>query len=186
MRLWITRAGSAAPFLYLWLLLLFGLVLGTAPVHAAGPESVTAGHGEVEVLEDGRGKLIELELRFPARSHRLLPPFLPKVAPLLGTVATSRGAFFVYAGLGTELPLGGPWRLVPTWAVGLYHKGEGQDLGGFLQFRTAVELSYSLDEHRRLGVRLDHVSNAGIFGRNPGSESLSFLYSARLGSRSSR
>jgi len=182
MRLWITRGGSST--LFTWLLPLFGLALGAAPVRAAGPESVTAGFGEVEVLEDGRGQQIELELRFPARHHYLLPPFLPKLTPLLGTVATSRGALFAYAGVGAEMPLAGPWRLFPTWGLGLYHQGAGQDLGGFLQFRAAVELSYALDEHRRLGVRLDHLSNAGIFGRNPGSESLTFTYSARLAPRS--
>lgn len=180
MRLWIARAGTAALSLSI---LLGGLALGAAPGCAAEPEEVTAGVGEVEVLEDGRGKQADLELRFPARKWRLLPPFLPRLAPLLGTIATSRGALYVYAGLGAELRLPGQWRLSPSFSAGLYHKGEGQDLGGFLQFRSAIELSYSLDRQRRLGVSLDHVSNAGIFGRNPGSESLTFRYSARLGRR---
>jgi hypothetical protein len=165
------------------LLLLARLMLGAAPVRAAEPAEVTAGLGEVEVLEDGRGKQMDLVVRFPYRRFDLLPTFLPELAPLLGAITTSRGAIYVYAGMGAELRLPGRWRLCPSFSAGLYHQGEGQDLGGLLQFRSALELSYTLDPRRRLGVSLDHISNGGIFGRNPGSESLTFTYSAKLGRR---
>ncbi|HYG64707.1 MAG TPA: acyloxyacyl hydrolase, partial [Thermoanaerobaculia bacterium] len=178
MRLWIARAGSAALSLFTFI---STPALGAAPLLAAEPVEVAAGAGEVEVLEDGRGQAIDLQVRFPPRRFTFLPRFVPEVAPILGTIATTRGAIYAYAGLRLDLPLGRRFHFSPSFSGGLYHQGEGQDLGGPVEFRSVVELSYALNERTRVGVSLDHLSNGGLFSSNPGSESLIFLVSSRLG-----
>jgi lipid A 3-O-deacylase len=40
------------------------------------------------------------------------------------------------------------------------------------QFRTGLGVAYEFDDGTRLGVRVAHVSNAGIHDDNPGEEEL--------------
>src|SRR4051812_10648435 len=98
MRLWTLRT-RIIPLL---LLLPF---LSAVPLRAAEPVEVGLGFGEVEVIEDGPGHEIDLEVRFPRRTFHLLPRFLSPVTPLLGTIATTKGAVYAYAGLRADLPL---------------------------------------------------------------------------------
>jgi hypothetical protein len=177
MRLWTLR-------LRIIPLLLVLPLLSAMPLRAAAPAEVGLGVGEVEVFEDGPGHEIDLEIRFPPRNFHLLPRFLPKVSPLLGTIATTKGTIYAYAGLRADLPLGHRWWFSPSFSGGVYYRANGQDLGGPVEFRSALELSYELRQGSRLGVCLYHLSNGGIFPPNPGSESLVFTYSMALGRRS--
>ena len=68
----------------------------------------------------------------------------------------------------------------PGWAAGLFHRSPDFDLGGPLEFRTSLELAYRLHGGSRLGLCLYHLSNAGLFTKNPGSESLVITYTARV------
>jgi hypothetical protein len=123
---------------------------------------------------------IGAEIQFAPRRFRFLPGFLPEIIPAAGVIAIAEGDLYVYGGVRFEIPLGGPWALYPNTAAGLYHRSDGFDLGGPLEFRSGVELAYRLPNGARLGLCLYHLSNAGIFHRNPGSESLALTYSAGL------
>lgn len=177
MRLWTLQTGIVP-------LLLVLPLLSAVPLRAAEPAEVGLGAGEVEVFEDGPGHEIDLEVRFPPRRFHLLPRFLPDLVPLLGTIATTKGMVYAYAGLRAELPLGHRWWFSPSFSGGVYYRAAGQDLGGPVEFRSALEISYELGRGSRLGVCLYHLSNGGIFPPNSGSESLVFTYSAALGRRS--
>lgn len=99
------------------------------------------------------------------------------VRPAAGAMATSEGALYGYAGFRLELPLGERWTLVPQTAAGVYDRGDDKDLGGSLQFRSGVELYYSLGREHRVGIVFYHLSNAGFDRPNPGSESLILQWS---------
>ncbi|KUF10985.1 lipid A 3-O-deacylase, partial [Pseudoponticoccus marisrubri] len=76
-----------------------------------------------------------------------------------------------------------PVRLGPFYAElhlmpGLYWPGDGFDLGGPMVFRSGIELGVELFGHG-VGIGYDHRSHAGIFGRNPGIETVML----RLGRR---
>jgi lipid A 3-O-deacylase len=182
MRLWILEARRLA-----CLVLLFSLPpLATEPLAAEQPVSVAAGVGEVEPLAHGHGVEMAWELRFAPRRFTFLPRFVPELAPVLGSLATSKGALYAYGGFRLDVPIGEHWVFSPSWAGGLYLREGGQDLGGPFEFRTALELSYRLNADSRLGLCLHHLSNSGIFENNPGSESLLLLYSVDLAGRSRR
>ncbi|HVR97826.1 MAG TPA: acyloxyacyl hydrolase [Thermoanaerobaculia bacterium] len=168
----------------LFVLPLLGLL--AAPLGAEEPASIAAGIGEVEPIVDGAGVELAWEVRFAPRRFHLLSHFAPKLSPIAGALATSRGALYAYAGLRWDLPLGEHWTLSPSWALGLYHREDGQDLGGPIEFRSGLELAYRLDARSLLGISLYHLSNGGLFDNNPGSESLLFLYSTHLRMRSRR
>jgi len=81
-----------------------------------------------------------------------------------------------WAGAGPVLTadLGRRWRLEASVMLGGYGDGEGgQDLGSeFPMFRSQIGASYAFAEGWRLGLALDHKSNAGTAERNPGVETL--------------
>ncbi len=65
----------------------------------------------------------------------------------------------------------------PSFAVGGSHEGDGKELGGTLEFRSAIELAYRFDDRSRLGIQVGHLSNAGIYAENPGTEFAILNYS---------
>jgi hypothetical protein len=99
--------------------------------------------------------------------------------PAVGGMATTDGGIYGYAGFRLELPLGERWLLVPQTAAGLYDRGDAKELGGSIQFRSGLELSYRLTEAHSLGAVFYHLSNAGLEEPNPGSESLALVWSWR-------
>jgi hypothetical protein len=63
---------------------------------------------------------------------------------------------------------------------GVYIQGDGNDLGGWFEFRSGIEIGYEAQSGVRYGLSLDHRSNAGIYDENPGLETLQFRVSWRM------
>jgi hypothetical protein len=153
---------------------LFGFVVafgGTAAAQAgemADPALLAFSVGAFDVTDDDTAG----EARLEYRSDYKLWVF----KPFAGVMATSNSAAYGYAGLLADLPLGD--RLVATvsFAPGLFHDGNGKDLGHTIEFRSQIELSYRFDNAARLGVSVSHMSNAGLDDHNPGAESVMVTY----------
>lgn len=87
----------------------------------------------------------------------------------------------VWAGYGATytVPLGLTGLYIEFHLMpGLYLSNGGHDLGGWLAFRSGLELGYENAGGARYAVAFDHRSNAGIFYKNPGVETLSLRVSA--------
>lgn len=163
--------------------LLFFLVAGSLAAQQWQPEppvAVAANAGTFEVLDSVSAYEVGWELRFAPRRFRLLPRWAPDLMPAAGVMATSRGAIYPYAGFRFEVPLGDRWVVSPGTAAGLYYRDRGKNLGGALEFRTHIELAYRLPWDGRIGVCFYHLSNGGLFGFNPGTESAVLTYTAKL------
>jgi len=103
------------------------------------------------------------------------------LSPLAGFMATGDGAVYGYGGASADFWLSPKLALVPSLAAGLYgHGSSGKDLGHVVEFRSQLELRYSLDWGGRLGVAFSHLSNAGLDDRNPGANSLMLTYGVPL------
>lgn len=166
----------------LFLCLFAALAFAAAPLQAGMPEVIAGNAGQFDVFNKGKGVEGGWELRFAPRRFPPMPRFLPDVIPMTGAMATSRGTLYVYGGFRWEVPLGKRWVASPNWAAGVYYrdrKEDSKDLGGAIEFRSGLELSYVLGERSRLGLCLYHLSNAGIYDFNPGSESLVLTFSVR-------
>jgi lipid A 3-O-deacylase len=154
--------------------------LGSEAAHAqsAGPAlgPVRLTGDEPNYLEFGAGA-------FDIQSHRE-SPISPEgkvefrygsklfyVGPAVGVLANTQGGILGYAGFYADVAFG-RFDLTPLAAVGAYHRGGSEDLGGTFQFRTSAELSYQFDNRSRLGVQFAHISNAGINSHNPGDNEL--------------
>lgn len=157
---------------------LLSSLTGAPPARAAQPTAVTASAGEFNVLN--RDPLYETgwEVSFAPRRYRWLPRWMPPASPTIGGMATSRGSLYAYAGFRFDRPLGDRWMLSPQWAAGLYYTDGGRGLGGLLEFRSGIEVSRRIGARSRLGLLLYHISNAALYSRNPGSESLVLTYTS--------
>jgi hypothetical protein len=157
---------------------IFAALFAGIPVEAEQPVAITSSAGGFAVFDGVERYETGWEVSFAPRQFRWVPRFLHKTNPTLGFMATSQGTLYLYGGFRYDLPLGESWWLSPQWATGLYYRDGGRELGGTLEFRSGIELSRRLGGRSRLGVMLYHLSNARIYGYNPGGESLVLTYTA--------
>ena len=101
--------------------------------------------------------------------------FLGNVSPISGGFITENSAVYVYSGIEWNFDIGF-FDFTPSFAPGLYHKGDGKDLGHVLEFKTEVQLSYSSSKATSFGVSYNHVSNASLGDKNPGANSYMFNF----------
>ena len=105
--------------------------------------------------------------------------FLGNISPITGGFITENSAAYVYSGIEWNFDMGS-FEFTPSFAPGLYHKGDGKDLGHVLEFKTEVQLSYSSSEDTSFGVSYNHVSNASLGDKNPGANSYMFNFLKRF------
>jgi len=98
------------------------------------------------------------------------------VSPIVGSLFTTAGDVYGYAGIAYMLPANSRFLIRPTFAVGSYFRGSGQNLGGTLEFNSGLEFNYLVENNIRLGLSVHHISNAGIYTHNPGVEYFIFSY----------
>jgi len=99
--------------------------------------------------------------------------FLGNISPITGGFITENSAAYIYSGIEWNIDLGS-FEFTPSFAPGLYHEGNGKDLGHVLEFKTEVQLSYTLSDSTSLGMSYNHVSNASLGDKNPGANSYEF------------
>lgn len=131
--------------------------------------AISAGAFAIDRFEGDSSGQIGLEYRAPEMQYGLLP--------VVGATLDSDGGIYGYAGLNWNLDLGYRFWLIPNFVAGLYHEGDSKDLGGAIEFRSGIELDYVFDQGNRLGVTFNHISNASIYDKNPGAESILMVYS---------
>ncbi len=101
--------------------------------------------------------------------------FLGNVSPITGGFMTENSAAYIYTGVEWNVDMGG-LLFTPSFAPGLYHEGNGKDLGHVLEFKSEVQLSYPISDGSSLGVSYNHVSNASLGDKNPGANSYMFNF----------
>ena len=70
--------------------------------------------------------------------------------------------------------------ITPSFTPGLYHEGDGKDLGHMLEFKSEVQLSFDLSKNTELGFSYNHLSNASLGDKNPGANSYMFNFLKRF------
>tara|TARA_B110000037_G_scaffold182429_1_gene210106 strand:- start:202 stop:714 length:513 start_codon:yes stop_codon:yes gene_type:complete len=101
--------------------------------------------------------------------------FLGNLSPITGALITADNAGYIYTGVETQYNLGF-LNVTPSFAPGLYHEGDGKDLGHILEFKSEVQLSLDLSKNTELGFSYNHISNASLGDKNPGANSYMFNF----------
>ena len=103
-----------------------------------------------------------------------------KLIPAVSLAWSDDGAFFVSTEARRNFWVSERFILTPSFGVGYFDAGKVLDLGGDLEFRSALEATYCFGGDWRLGLVAFHISNAGIFAANPGTEGLALTIAIPL------
>ena len=101
--------------------------------------------------------------------------FLGTISPVTGFLVTADTATYLYTGVQAEYNIG-KINLTPSFTPGLYHEGDGKDLGHLIEFKSEVQLSLDLSKTSEFGFSYNHLSNASIGDKNPGANSYMFNF----------
>jgi lipid A 3-O-deacylase len=97
------------------------------------------------------------------------------ISPITGGFITENSAAYIYTGFEWNVEMGA-LTFTPSFAPGLYHEGDGKDLGHVIEFKSEVQFSYAFSKDSKIGVSYNHVSNASIGDKNPGANSYMFNF----------
>jgi lipid A 3-O-deacylase len=169
---------------WLGLALCLGLVVG---VMAAGPAAAQVslgspgdpprlafGLGAFDIIPNAGRKDSRTAAEF--RGEYRFGDVLWIFSPFVGASATSDGAAYGYFGFGFDIHFGPNLILTPNGAAGYFEPGNGTQLGSWWEFRSGAELDYRFANAQRLGIAVQHMSNAGLTRKNPGEESVTLIY----------
>jgi hypothetical protein len=104
---------------------------------------------------------------------------LENLAILGGITGNDDGGAWIYGGARYDLGLSERWTLTPGFAVTLYEKGDGKELGQTLEFRSSIEVARRVSDRLRVGFVFYHLSNASLSETNPGANSAIFNFAFR-------
>ena len=121
--------------------------------------------GSYDYDDDNTSSLIGLNYHLTKNDFNILN--IMDINPVVGLFVTAESASMLYSGFETNLG-GDTIFLNLSSSAGLYNNGDGKDLGNTLQFKSEINLFYSLSKTTRIGLGSHHISNAGISSVNPG------------------
>ena len=101
--------------------------------------------------------------------------FLGNLSPITGAMITADSAAYFYTGVQAQYKFGSI-NLTPSFAPGIYNKGDGKDLGHPLEFKSEIQLSLDLPKSAEIGFSYNHLSNASLGDKNPGANSYMFNF----------
>ena len=101
--------------------------------------------------------------------------FFGNLSPITGLMITADNAGYVYTGIQAQYKIGN-LHFTPSFAPGLYHEGDGKDLGHILEFKSELQISLDLSNSSELGFSYNHLSNASLGKKNPGANSYMFNF----------
>jgi len=102
------------------------------------------------------------------------------IRPSFGIGVTTDTSAYGWTALNLDIFFGPRLVLTPSTGIGLYRTGNGQDLGGVLEFRNGAELAWRFDDKSRLGLGLHYLSNYGIGDSDPGLGIVTLFYAHPL------
>ncbi|HTT79956.1 MAG TPA: acyloxyacyl hydrolase [Stellaceae bacterium] len=173
--------GAILPALALFLLVGAALPAAaqvTLGTQATDPPRVEFGVGAFDITPSSSHKDSETAAEFRGEYH--FGDVLWAISPFIGVSGTSDGGFYGYGGFGIDIDFGPNIVLTPTAAAGYFARGSGTNLGSWWEFRTGAELAWRLPNQSRIGIAVNHTSNAGLTRLNPGEQSVVLTYSLPL------
>ena len=97
------------------------------------------------------------------------------LSPITGFLFTADNAGYIYTGVQAQYKLGA-LNLTPSFTPGIYHEGDGKDLGHLIEFKSELQISLDLSKSSELGFSYNHISNASLGDKNPGANSYMFNF----------
>jgi len=153
--------------------------LGFAEARILGREAdrLYLGLGAFNVIpNDDAADVRNTGTSFEARGEYRFGAKFYGIGPLIGLMGNSDGGLYGYGGLYADVAIG-DWVITPS---GGYAANASKYLAGTFQFQLSLEGAYQFQDGSRLGLRMSHISNAGLHDDNEGVESALVTYSYPL------
>ena len=83
--------------------------------------------------------------------------FLGNLSPITGALITADNAGYIYTGVQAQYKIGAV-NFTPSFTPGLYHEGDGKDLGHLIEFKSELQFSLDLSNDSELGFSYNPVS----------------------------
>ncbi len=131
--------------------------------------SISIFGGTYDYDDDNTTSLAGLNLHLNKNKFNVLD--ILDLNPVLGFFMTAKSASMLYGGFETNLGNDTIFLNLSS-AAGVYDNGDGKNLGNTIQFKSEVNLFYSLSKSSRIGLGSHHISNAGISSTNPGTNNV--------------
>tara|TARA_Y100000768_G_scaffold341046_1_gene285292 strand:+ start:346 stop:828 length:483 start_codon:yes stop_codon:yes gene_type:complete len=128
--------------------------------------SVSIFGGTYDYDDDNTTNLVGFNYHLTENNFSILNIF--NINPVIGTFITAKSASMFYGGLETDIGTDKIFLNLSS-SAGIYSNGDGKDLGNSLQFKSEVNIFYSLSQTTQIGIGSHHISNAGISSVNPGT-----------------
>ena len=94
---------------------------------------------------------------------------------------TDEGGLWLGSGFIKKVNLLERFTLNFDFFPGIYVKNDEVDLGGWLMFRSGIELEYQLGDIWNISIAYDHRSSGDLWVYNPGLETIKFSLSKHIG-----
>ena len=85
---------------------------------------------------------------------------------------TDQGGLWLGYGFIRKVELNNAFNFNFDFFPGVYVKNNEEDLGGWIMFRSGIELEYSINPDWKMSLGYDHRSSGDIWKYNPGMETL--------------
>ena len=102
--------------------------------------------------------------------------FLGNLSPITGAMITADNATYFYTGVQAQYKIGS-FNFTPSFTPGYYEKGDGKDLGSFLEFKSEIKIGFDIFENSKLGYSYSHISNNNWGDSNPGTDNQQITFS---------
>lgn len=163
-----------------WLLVLSMVMAAPVPAMAGerlNHEQLNVYAGAFDIFrdaEDGTNNSIDGLIGLEYRSNYMVG----KLRANLGAFVNDHGAQYFYTGLGYDVFFDDAhaWVFTPNLAIGFYNDANGKNLGGSREYKSSLEFAYQWPDQQRLGIAIQHISNAEKYEQNPGTELLTIQY----------
>ena len=153
---------------FLFIIILYSLTGGS--LHA---NSYSIFGGTYDYDDDNTTNLIGLNYHLSNSEIDLLN--ILTINPVVGGLVTAKSASMFYGGFETNLGSDLIYLNLSS-SAGIYSNGDGKDLGNAIQFKSEVNLLYSLSDKTRIGIGSHHISNAGLDSVNPGTNNYYLIF----------
>ena len=155
--------------------LLFSFLVLTYVSADEGDSDISLYTGTFDIIDkegDDQTTLFGIEHKNP---NLFRDTFFGNISPITGALITADNAGYVYTGIQAQYKLGN-LNITPSFTPGLYHEGDGKDLGHLLEFKSEVQISLDIFKNSELGFSYNHISNASLGDKNPGANSYMFNF----------
>ena len=141
------------------------------PIKNGFPEGITKSYIKHSLSAvEFQNKLVGQEVQFSFYENKKFGPLQRGRSISL----TDQGGLWLGYGFIRKVELNHALSFNFDFFPGVYVKNNEEDLGGWIMFRSGIELEYSVNTDWKVSLGYDHRSSGDIWEYNPGMETIKF------------